>query len=315
MTAELYHWVIFNCLIIGLLFLDLWYFHRKPHIPPISESLLITAIWIALALLFNGWIYQAFGSEAALSFLTGYLLEKSLSIDNLFLFLLIFSRFRVPEELKHHVLFFGILGAIVMRALLIWGGITLIHYFDWIFYLFGAFLIFTGFRLMTTKEKEIQQEKNLAYRILSYWIPMTSHYHGKSFFIKQKGKWVGTPLLVSLVLIETADLIFAFDSIPAILAITTDPFLVYTSNIFAILGLRSLFFALEGVMQRFYLFHYALSVILIFIGFKMIAKEWIPISTLMTLGILMFLILAALMGSLWFPQKTPKKRNKSSKSD
>jgi tellurite resistance protein TerC len=304
------HWIIFNVLIAILLTLDLWYFHRRPHSLGIKEALLTTLGWIALALGFNGWIYYRFGSEPALNFLTGYLLEESLSLDNLFVFLLIFSQFRVPKDLKHRVLFYGILGAVFMRAILIWGGIELIHYFHWIFYVFGAFLIYTGFKLAFTKEKKIQQEKSLVYRLLSTWISMTPHYHGKSFFIKKRGKWVGTPLFLALILIETADLIFALDSIPAILAITTDPFIVYTSNIFAILGLRSLFFCIEGLMERFYLFHYALSLILVFIGFKMLLAGIFPISTLATLGVIINLITASLIVSLLFPKKLKKNKHK-----
>ncbi len=308
MTPELYHWVIFNLMIIGLLILDLWYFHRDPHAITIKEALLTSVAWISLALLFNLWIYYSFGQEMALNFFTGYLLEKSLSLDNLFIFLLIFSHFKVPKDLKHHVLFYGILGAIVMRATLILGGVVLVNLFHWIFYLFGAFLFFTGLKLFFSKEEEIQYEKTLAYRLLSSYIPLTSTYHGKAFLIKQEGRWTGTPLLVILTLVETTDFLFALDSVPAILAITTDPFIVYTSNIFAILGLRSLFFALEGVMQRFYLFHYALSIILIFIGIKMILVNLVHIPTWITLIFMLVLLIAALIGSLIFPQnsKSPK---------
>lgn len=305
MVAEIYHWVLFNIMILGLLTFDLWY-HRKSHQVTVKEALIETVIWIALALSFNGWLYYRFGDEPALNFFTGYLIEKSLSLDNLFIFLLIFSHFRVPEDLKHRVLFYGILGAIIMRALLILGGVALIHYFDWIFYLFGAFLVFTGFRMAFKDEEiKIEHEKNLIYRLLlASRLPMIPSYYGEAFFIKKDGRWTGTLLLLVLIIIETTDLIFALDSIPAILAITTDPFIVYTSNLFAILGLRSLFFVIEGIMKRFYLFHYALAAILVFTGFKMLLMDFMHISTGVTLTFMIIALTIALVGSILFPKKS-----------
>lgn len=303
MEVTFAHWFWFNVGILLLLWIDLWHFNRRPHHIEIKEALLLSSGWILIAFLFNIWIYYRFGQEPALNFLTGYLLEKSLSIDNLFIFLLIFSYFQVPPEAKHRVLFFGILGAIVMRALLIWAGIFLVSYFHWIFYLFGLFLIYTGIRLWVKKEEEqITQENNLIYRIVATWIPLTSTYHGQSFFVKIDQKWVGTPLLLVLLIIETTDLIFALDSVPAILGITTDAFIVYTSNIFAILGLRSLFFALENLMSKFYLLHYALAVILAFIGVKMLLIDVIEIPTMVTLILLLVMISSSVLLSLVYPK-------------
>lgn len=302
MDVNVYHWAWFNCVILFLLGFDLWRFFRHPHSIGIKEALITSAGWIFLAVIFNIWIYFHFGLQPALDFFTGYLLEKSLSIDNLFIFLLLFSHFKVPDSAKHEVLFYGVLGAIVMRALLIWGGITLIHYFEWAFILFGIFLIITGIRLAFNTPSEEQKEENAIYSWLKKRFPFTDTYHGNAFIIQQNRKWMATPLLAVLILIETTDLIFALDSVPAILGITTEPFIVYTSNIFAILGLRSLFFALEGVMKAFYLLHYALAFILTFIGFKMIIAHYIPIPTWITLLVLLASIGLAIGGSLLYPQ-------------
>jgi tellurite resistance protein TerC len=299
MNVTLYHWVIFNLLILVLLGIDLWRSYRNPHAIGVKEALWASAGWISLALLFNGWIYFAFGAGPALDFLTGYLVEESLSVDNLFIFLLIFAHFKVPETAKHHVLFYGVLGAIVMRALLIWAGIALVERFDWIFIIFGIFLIITGIRL--AKKQETDVEKSFVYRWLHQWIPFTNQYEGNAFLIKQNGQWMATPLLIVLILIETTDLIFALDSVPAILGITTEPFIVYTSNVFAILGLRSLFFALEGLMKGFYLLHYALAFILVFIGSKMIVADMFHVPTWMTLCILVSALSIAIIGSFLFP--------------
>lgn len=307
MDVNVYHWVWFNVLILCLLGFDLWRFFRNPHPIGIKEALITSVGWISLALFFNIWIYFRFGSQPALDFFTGYLVEKSLSIDNLFIFLLLFNHFRVPETAKHEVLFYGVLGAIIMRALLIWGGITLIHYFEWAFVLFGVFLIITGIRLAFNTPNEEKKEESAIYTWLKKTFPFTDIYHGNSFIIQQNGKWIATPLLAVLILIETTDLIFALDSVPAILGITTEPFIVYTSNIFAILGLRSLFFALEGVMKAFYLLHYALSFILTFIGFKMIFAHYIHIPTWITLLVLIASISLAIGASLLYPSNHVKK--------
>lgn len=302
-SPNIIHWISFNLIIGILLGIDLWKSYRNPHSIKVKEALLFSAGWITLALLFNLWIYFTFGSKPAFDFLTGYLLEKSLSIDNLFIFLLIFSYFKVPSQAKHLVLFYGVLGAIVMRALLIWAGIALVEHFDWIFIVFGLFLIFTGLRLAFKHEVAEELEKSPTYNFLKKHISFTD-YHGTAFFVKKMGKWFATPLVAALILIETTDLIFALDSVPAILGITTEPFIVYTSNIFAILGLRTLFFALDGLIQLFHLLHYALALILVFIGVKMMIANYIHIPTWITFAVLVLSIGTAIIASLLMPKKS-----------
>jgi tellurite resistance protein TerC len=254
--------------------------------------------WIGLALLFNLGVYLTMGGEAALNFFTGYLIEKALSVDNLFVFLLIFNTFKVPRELFPKVLFWGILGALVMRGLFIFGGIALIGQFHQLIYLFGAFLIYAGVRLIWDKEKEIHPEKNLVLKLVKKIIPLTEGYEGDRFFVKRAGAYLATPLFLVVLLIESTDLLFALDSIPAILAITTDPFIVYTSNIFAILGLRALFLVLEEAMGLFHYLHYALAFILVFIGAKMLLQDLYPISTLVSLAVVAVALAVAVMASL-----------------
>lgn len=299
MDVTPFHWIIFTFIIVLCLGFDLFRFYRNPHSIHMKEALLTSLAWIVLALIFNVWIFFDFGTEPALAFLTGYILEKSLSVDNLFIFLLIFSHFKVPDQSKHEVLFYGVIGAIVMRGLLIWGGITLAAHFQWIFVIFGLFLIITGIRLAIKRESESEIEQSRIYQWLKKHIPFTS-YHGNKFFIQQQGQWFATPLLAVLILIEMTDLVFALDSVPAILGITTDPFIVFTSNIFAILGLRSLFFALEGIMKAFYLLHYALALILVFIGTKMMLMDYIHIPSWLTLSILLLTLAITMIASLFF---------------
>lgn len=298
-----YHWIVFNVIVLSLLSIDLWFASKKPHRIEIKEALLTSLGWISLAFVFNVWIYFQFGKEPALAFLTGYLLEESLSVDNLFVFLLIFSHFHVPDHIKHKVLFWGILGAIIMRALLILGGILLVNMFSWMFYVFGAFLIYSGYKLAFKVEEETLLEEKWIYKFLSTHLPMTHNYHGAAFFIKESGKWLITPLFMVLVLIEMTDLIFALDSVPAILGITTDPYIVFTSNIFAILGLRSMFFILEAGMKYVHLLHYALAAILVFIGIKMMLANYFHLPVTWMLGIILSLIVAAIIGSILFPLK------------
>ena len=305
MEVTVFHWIIFNAGIVALLVLDLCYFYYRPHAISIKEACITSLAWIALALLFNYWIFLEYGKEPALQFLSGYLLEKALSVDNLFIFLLIFSHFQVPEHAKHTVLFYGILGAIVMRAVLIFAGIGLISVFHWIHEAFGLFLIIIGLKLLFSKEQKVEVEKNHLYRLVTYWVPVTSGYHGTRFFMRgEKGQWMATPLFLVVVLIESIDLLFALDSVPAILGITTVPFLVYTSNIFAILGLRSLFFVLEKFVQMFYLLHYAVSLILVLIGIKMVARTFFEIPVEVTLIAIVSILILALIGSWFFPQKS-----------
>lgn len=302
MDVTLGHWVSFNVLLFSLLALDLWYFYRHPGPIRFGKAIALSCAWISVAILFNAWIYVRFGVTPAIAFLTGYLVEESLSVDNLFIFLMIIRHFHVPESAQHALLFYGVLGAIAMRALLIVLGIALVHYFSWAFLLFGLFLIFMGVRLLSTSYAPTPLSEQTAYRLLQRWIPMTSEYYGNAFSIKVGGKWRATPLLAALILIESADLLFALDSVPAILGITTEPFIVYTSNICAVLGLRSLFFTLQTSMHTFYMLHYALAVILILIGLKMIAGLFIHIPIILMLGTVASLLAAGIILSLLFPR-------------
>lgn len=295
---DLFFGLFFTLFIVALLFLDLWVFQREAHVIKIKEALILSAFWIGLALLFNILIYFTRGLDNALSFLTGYLIEKSLSIDNLFVFLLLFKYFHVSRQHVHRVLFWGILGAIIMRTIFIFSGIALIKNFHWIIYIFGAFLVYSGIKLVKEKESEMDPSKNLVLRFFQKFMPVTNVYHGSHFFIKKANKIWATPLFTTLLSVETTDVIFAMDSIPAILAITQDAFIVYTSNIFAILGLRSLYFALEGIMQLFHYLNYALAGILIFVGIKMLISEFYQIPIVYTLGFIAVSILLAIGASL-----------------
>jgi tellurite resistance protein TerC len=296
-------WFAFNIFILAMLALDLGVFHRKAHEVQIKEALGWTAIWITLALLFNLGIYFWRGPEPALEFLTGYLIEKALSVDNIFVFLLIFSYFDVPLLYQHKVLFWGILGALIMRAIFIIMGITLIQKAHWVIYVFGAFLILTGIKIALQKEKEIRPERNPVLRIFRKFMPVSERYENGKFFIGKEGRYLATPLFIVLLVVETTDIVFAVDSIPAILAITLDPFIVYTSNVFAILGLRALYFALAGMMRLFQYLHYGLSAILVFVGVKMlVASVWkIPITIALGVvaGILLISVGASIIRQKW----------------
>jgi tellurite resistance protein TerC len=287
-----------------MLALDLGVFHRKAHVIQIREALLWSGFWIALALLFNLSIYFWRGPETALEFLTGYLIEKSLSVDNLFVFLLIFSYFDVPPLYQHKVLFWGILGALIMRAIFIAAGITLIQAFHWVIYLFGIFLILTGIKLAFHKEREIHPERNPVIRIFRRLMPVSDQYDGDKFVVKKSGKFLFTPLFIVLLMIETTDVIFAVDSIPAILAITLDPFIVYTSNVFAILGLRALYFALAGMLRLFHHLHYGLSAILVLVGIKMLLADIYKIPTVIALGLIAGILLLSIIASIVQPRRT-----------
>lgn len=299
MTATLLPWVLFNLFIIVMLALDLFVFHRKSHEVTVKEASLWSIFWISLALIFNLYIYYARGTEDALNFFTGYLIEKSLSVDNLFVFLLIFKYFKTPSSVLHKVLFWGILGAIIMRAVFIWLGIALIANFHFVLYLFGAFLVLSGIKLGLEKDKEIHPERNPILKIFRYFFPVTKDYEGDHFFIFKQAKWFATPLLIVLITIETSDVIFAIDSIPAILAITYDPYIVYTSNIFAVLGLRSLYFVLQRSMDLFHYLHYGLAFILIFIGCKMLLADVYEVSNVVALGVVFVTLALSIAASLW----------------
>lgn len=298
--------LFFNIFIIVALVLDLLVFRRKAHVVGFKEALGWSGIWISLALLFNIYVYYALGKEAAVNFFTGYLIEKSLSVDNLFVFLLIFEYFRTPETSLHKVLFWGICGAIISRGVFIFLGVTLVHFFHPIIYIFGLFLIFSGIKLGFEKEKKIHPEKNLIIRAFRYFFSMTPRYVQDRFFVVRQGRLVATPLILVLISIETADIIFAVDSIPAILAITLDPFIVYTSNIFAILGLRALFFVLMGAMKAFQYLHYGIAAILIFVGVKMLLSHFFPISSLVSLGIIFIILVIAITASLFARGRSKK---------
>lgn len=293
-----------------MLALDLGVFNRKPHAISVKEALTWSAVWISLSLAFNGYVWYAEGQDDALKWLTAYVVEKSLSVDNIFVFVLIFSYFQVPATHQHRVLYWGILGAVVMRAILITFGVTLVHLFEWTFYLFGLFLIFSGVKFAFQSEDGVHPEKNPLFRAARRYLRVTPEYVSADFFTRQKGKLYATPLFLVLLVVESTDLLFAVDSIPAVIAITQEPFIVYTSNIMAILGLRALYFALAGVMDLFHYLKYGLSIILIFIGVKMIVeasgkfmdKHWeVPI--LMSLGIILGILAFSVVLSLLFPKK------------
>lgn len=305
-------YALFNLFVLGMLALDLGVFHRKDHRVGVRESLIWTVIWIALAALFAVGLYywklSVFGPEQAgdttLQFVTGYLIEKSLSIDNVFVFLLLFAYFKVPEHLQHRVLFWGIIGALIFRAIFIALGAVLIAKFHWIIYVFGGILILTGIKMALSKGAEIHPERNPLLRLFRRFMPVTSEYHGRHFFVKLSGKWVATPLMVVLVLIESSDIIFAVDSIPAIFAVSRDPFIVYTANVFAILGLRSLYFALSGIMSLFHHLHFGLSAILIFVGIKMMLSETFKIPVGWSLSVIGVILLLSVVASVIWPQKS-----------
>ena len=298
-TSSVTLWIGFNLFVLGLLALDLGVFHRHAHEVTFKEAASWSAVWIALALAFNLGIWHWFGEQKALEFLTGYLIEKSLSVDNIFVIALLFSYFAVPARYQHRVLFWGILGALVLRAIFIGAGAALLARFHWIIYLFGAFLIVTGLKMALTRESAIEPEKNPVLRLLRRWIPVTDRFHGQNFFVREHGVRLATPLFLVLVLVETTDLIFAVDSIPAIFAVTTDPFLVYTSNVFAILGLRSLYFLLAGVMHKFTYLKLGLAAILVFVGIKMSIVGFYAIPAWVSLAVIAALLAIAIGASLW----------------
>jgi tellurite resistance protein TerC len=297
--TSLWLWAGFNLFVLAMLALDLGVFHRKAHAVSLKEATLWSAVWITLALAFNASIWYFSGPDAGVQFLTGYLIEKSLSVDNIFVIALIFSYFAVPAIHQHRVLFWGILGALVMRAVFILAGAALLEAFHWIIYVFGAFLILTGLKMALVRDTEIHPENNPVLRLVRRLVPVTPDYRAGHFFIRETGRLWATPLFLVLVLVETTDLIFAVDSIPAIFAVTTDPFLVYTSNIFAILGLRSLYFLLAGVMQKFIYLKLGLSAILMFVGTKMAIMDLYKIPSTVSLLVVAALLALAIGASLW----------------
>lgn len=303
MTPQLWAWTGFGIFVVLMLALDLGVFHRKSHEVSVKEALIWSGVWITLALGFNVIVWLWHGPTAAFDFLAGYLVELSLSVDNLFVFLLLFGYFRVPSQYQHKVLFWGILGALAMRAIFIAAGITLIERFHWIIYVFGGFLVFTGLKIAFSQDHEIHPERNPMLKLVRRLIPITNDYVGSNFFTKVDGRTLATPLFVVLVLVESTDLIFAVDSVPAVLAITTDPFIVYTSNVFAIMGLRSMFFALAGVMKLFRFLNYGLAAVLVFVGVKMLGADFFKLPSFVSLIVIVSLLGIAVIASLLFPAK------------
>jgi tellurite resistance protein TerC len=301
--SEPLFWVLFNAFVLGVLALDLWIFHRPAHLVKFGEAVAWSAGWVMMAGAFAFLIYFWRGRELATQFTAGYLIELSLSVDNLFIFLLIFRYFRVPAELQHKVLFWGILGALVMRGVFILIGVGLIQRFHWVTYIFGVFLVYSGIKFLRAEDVSVDPEKNPVFRLFRRWVPITEDYVGDKFFVRRPGLHA-TPLLAVLIILETTDLLFATDSIPAVLAITINAFIVYTSTVFAVLSLRSMYFVLSGILEIFHYLHYGLSVVLVFIGAKMLAADYYPISTEVALGVVVGVLLISVLASVANPKKT-----------
>jgi tellurite resistance protein TerC len=293
-----YLWISFNLFVLLMLALDLGVFHRKSKTIDVKDALLWTGIWVTLAFAFNVFVYYHFGEQKAFEFFTGYLIEKSLSVDNIFVIILIFSYFRVPSEYQHKVLFWGILGALVMRVCFILAGVELIRSFHWLVYIFGAFLIYTGFRIVFQKEGEADFEKNFFVKAVRKVLRITSTFENDQFFVKRNGLWWATPLFLVVIVVEATDLVFAVDSIPAILAISDDAFIVYTSNVFAILGLRSLYFALAGMHSYFTYLKYGLAAILVFVGIKMCIADLFKIPIEISLAFIILTLSMCILASM-----------------
>ncbi|CAM4136197.1 TerC family protein [Flavobacterium weaverense] len=303
MVIDSFVWICFLGFVLLMLALDLGVFHRKSHEVKIKEALVWSAVWISLALIFNYGIYVFLGKQKAIEFLTGYVIEKSLSIDNLFVFIMLFTYFKVEAKYQHKVLFWGILGALAMRAVFIFAGVALISKFHWIIYIFGILLVVTGIKMLFHKDEDIQPDKNPLVRLFKKFYPVSKESHGSKFFVKIDGKRFATPLFVVLLIVEFTDLIFAVDSIPAILAITDDTFIIFTSNVFAILGLRALYFALAGITKYFHYLKYGLSAILVFVGIKMTIVDFYKIPILYSLLAITGILLISVLLSIAFPKK------------
>jgi tellurite resistance protein TerC len=309
MNQQLALWGGFTLFVLAMLALDLGLFQRKPHVIGMKEAMAWFGVWTGLALLFNIGVilFHARGGEAGLEFFTGFLVEKSLSIDNIFVFILIFNYFHVPPAYQHKVLFWGIIGAIVLRMIFIVGGLALMERFHWTIYVFGAFLLFTGLAMMRKKEEKYDPEKNWAIRSFRRFFPVIERYEGNQFFVRKDGKLWATPLFVVLIAIESSDIVFAADSIPAIFAITPDPFIVYTSNIFAMLGLRALYFAVSRFMQMFHFLHYGFASIITILGVKMLLSEVFEVPIAVSLVLIVFVLLMCVIVSLLRPRRADLK--------
>ena len=306
-------WIAFNAFVLAMLAVDLLVFHKDAHEVHVREATAWSVVWIALALVFGGGVYAFMGREAGMQFFAGYVIEKALSVDNIFVFVLIFSAFRVPAAFQHRILFWGIIGALLMRGAMIAAGAYLIAQFHWILYLFGAFLVFTGIRMATHVEHDLDPAANPVIRILRRILPVTEDYEGQKFFVRRPSaggqRLFATPLFIVLVLVETTDLIFAVDSIPAIFAVTQEPFIVYSSNVFAILGLRALYFLLADVVHRFHYLRLGLALVLVFVGGKMLAADFMTVPVGLSLAIVVTLIGLAVAASMWWPVRARDKRS------
>lgn len=299
MGVSIYFWIGFHIFIFAMLALDLGVFNKKSHKVAVKEAVIWSGVWIALALLFNLFVLFEFGKVKALEFLTGYVIEYSLSVDNIFVFILIFTYFSVKSQYQHKILFWGILGALVMRGIFIFAGVALINKFHWVVLIFGAFLVFTGVKMLFQEDTEVDPEKNPIVKFFRKFFPVSETVHGNRLFIREGGKLLATPLFLVLLIIESSDLMFAVDSIPAILAISHDRFIVYTSNIFAILGLRSLYFAVSGIMGLFRYLKVGLAFVLSFVGIKMLASYFnFEVPTLLSLGIIISILAISILASL-----------------
>ncbi|HKU36594.1 MAG TPA: TerC family protein [Polyangiales bacterium] len=296
-------WGGFILFVLLMLALDLGVFNRKDHVVGFREAAIWSGVWVGLSLAFNGILFWKFGRDHGIEFLTGYLIEKSLSIDNIFVFIVIFQAFAVPAQYQHRVLYWGILSALVMRAAMIFAGVAMLQRFHWLIYVFGVFLIITGVRLYLDRNKEEHPEESRVLAFVRRLVPSTNNFHGHDFFTVENGRHVATPMFMTLLLIEISDVIFAVDSIPAIFAVTTDPFIVFTSNIFAILGLRSLFFILAGLVERFRYLKVGLAVVLVFVGTKMAIMDFFKIPALVSLGVILATLAISVLASFWISKR------------
>jgi tellurite resistance protein TerC len=301
--APAYMWVVFGVTVVAAIAVDLGILHRKTHRISLKEALAESAGWIGLALAFNVWVYFSMGHQLGLEFLTSYVVEKSLSIDNIFVFVMIFEGLAVPAESQHRVLYYGVVGALVMRAIFVFAGVAMLSRFHFVLYFFGAILLFTAARMLLPGGHSVEPERNWLVRTLRRFIPVTPAYEGEKFCVKRVGRWNATPLLLALVAVEATDIVFAVDSVPAVLAITRDTYIAYSSNVFAILGLRALYFALADLLPRFRFLRPGLAAILMFTGAKMLASDWIPISIVVSLGVILGVMVLMITASVLWPGK------------
>lgn len=296
-------WVGFNAFVLAMLALDLGVFHRQAHVVKLREALTWSAVWVTLAMAFNVGLYFWAGSQPALEFLTAYLVEKSLSVDNVFVFAVLFAAFQVPKHCEHKILFWGVFGALLMRAAMIFAGVALIERFHWLVYVFGGFLVLTGLKMLRPNLKPADPQNHPLTRLCRRLFRVTANHHADRFFIRHEGQLWATPLLLVLIFVEATDLIFAIDSIPAVLAISSDPFIVFTSNVFALLGLRALYFALAGMMDKFRYLKYGLAGVLAFVGAKMLLVDVAPISIVVSMTVVICLLATSVIVSLWHAHK------------